>query len=108
MYDSEHYNKVALTVRTNQLLKYYGITPEQYQELYRLQKGRCAICLIEKGMWKGERGGKHTDILMVDHDHLTKRVRGLLCHRCNFGLGQFQDNADLVLGAYRYLSLLQT
>jgi len=41
--------------------------------------------------------------LAVDHDHKNGEVRGLLCHRCNVGLGNFQDNPELLLKAYKYL-----
>lgn len=39
----------------------------------------------------------------VDHDHITKRIRGSLCHRCNMGLGQFRDNPELLELAAMYL-----
>lgn len=51
----------------------------------------CAIC--------GRSGGKHE----VDHDHKTGKVRGILCSRCNNGLGQFLDNITLLKKAITYL-----
>src|SRR5882672_6633830 len=71
----------------------YGITLEQYNQILADQGGVCAIC-----------GGppKKRD-LEVDHDHATGRVRGLLCHGCNVGIGFLCDSADLALRAAAYL-----
>ena len=74
-------------------LKRYDLTVEQYDELLAEQGGVCAIC---KG--PSTEKGYH-----VDHDHVTKRVRGLLCSRCNVGLGQFKDSPDRLRVAVEYL-----
>ena len=52
--------------------------------------GTCPICLEDKP-------------LVVDHDHTTLVVRGLLCVNCNAGLGQFRDNSEAMLRALEYL-----
>lgn len=57
----------------------YGIAPETYDRLMVEQDGRCALCGVPDD--KAPRGGLH-----VDHDHITNRVRGLLCIRCNAAL----------------------
>lgn len=74
----------------------YGITLEEYQVLERQQDGLCAIC-----------GQLNYDgrPLVVDHDHSTGAVRGLLCHPCNRGLGQFKDDYSLVAKAAAYLAV---
>src|SRR2546427_6511434 len=56
----------------------YGLTIEDYRNLYEKQKGVCAICSRKLK-------------LNVDHNHFTKEVRGLLCHRCNNGLHFLED-----------------
>lgn len=67
----------------------YGITPTEYENLSRLQDGRCAVC-------------QRTRKLAVDHCHRTGRVRELLCYPCNIALGQVNDNVELLqqLGEY--------
>ena len=71
----------------------FGLTPEDYWEMFDRQDGRCAICRDEPG-WKR---------LAVDHDHNTGEVRGLLCNACNCGLGFFKDDFELVSAALGYL-----
>lgn len=61
----------------------HGITLEQYTVLQIAQEGRCAICQTR------EPGGR-SKALCVDHCHTTKKIRGLLCHACNSGLGFFE------------------
>lgn len=102
-YDKRRYSKTAPRVRKYQLLRFYGITPEQYQELYSQQSGLCFICLTPKDAWTGNTGTNNTACLYVDHDHKTNKVRGLLCHKCNFGLGQFKDDPELIKRALVYL-----
>lgn len=76
----------------------YGITPEKYDEMLVAQGGLCKICRgSDNGPW-----GK----LAVDHCHKTGRVRGLLCAKCNKGLGQFNDNPELIRLAAAYLDII--
>jgi len=67
---------------------------EGYLMLLEQQEFSCAIC-----------GEKHTEgkKLQVDHCHSTGKIRGLLCHRCNKGLGFFRDSADSLNRAIDYL-----
>mgnify|MGYP001591247724 CR=1 FL=1 len=58
----------------------YGITIEQWQKMYEQQKGLCPICLGPIPNFED----KHNKLAVaVDHDHKTKKVRGLTCWRCN-------------------------
>lgn len=77
------------------------MTLEQYDELFYEQGGGCAICGSE------ESGRSTTDWLHVDHDHVTGEIRGLLCNRCNVGLGSFTDDLELLLNAVEYLRSYQ-
>lgn len=72
----------------------YGLTAEEWDMLYDVQLGRCAICLIPLAETKPH----------VDHDHATGRVRGILCKLCNPGIGFFQDDPALLMRAAQYLS----
>jgi hypothetical protein len=80
--------------RIYKIARKYGLTLEGYNDLVRSQGGRCAIC-----------GAAST--LCVDHDHATGRVRGLLCHNCNRGIGLLGDDAARVGRAAEYLAAEQ-
>jgi len=69
----------------------YGITQADYDRMSAEQGGLCAICQTKP-------------VACVDHDHETKRVRGLLCQGCNTGLGRFRDSADRLARAIEYLN----
>lgn len=64
------------------------------------QGGRCAICRVElkPGQQAAGAGTSH-----VDHDHVTKKIRGVLCHECNLGLGHFGDSPVKLRAAAEYL-----
>jgi Recombination endonuclease VII len=71
--------------------KGYGISDEDYQALLARQGGLCGICRKKKRP------------LCVDHCHVTGKVRGLLCHKCNLGLGHYDDDPVLTRAATAYL-----
>jgi hypothetical protein len=79
-------------------LKKYGLTPEQYDEMFAAQDGRCAAC----GQEETHRNQFGVVRLAVDHDHDSGRVRGLLCARCNRALGLLGDDASRVAGLLAY------
>lgn len=81
----------AGTNRDAQRKHRYGLNPEQYQEKLRESEGRCAIC------------HRLYETPMVDHDHVTKKVRDILCRFCNTGLGMFGDNIEVLENAVAYL-----
>lgn len=79
------------------------MTLEDFEFYWLGQAGRCYICRII--MRRPERKqGQDLDVVAVDHCHKTGKVRGLLCNRCNKGLGFFNDNPELLLKAVSYLS----
>lgn len=75
-------------------LKKYGVTREQYGAMLLAQGGVCAIC---REVPTGKKG------FMVDHDHTTGAVRGLLCSPCNSGIGGLRDKPALLRAAIEYL-----
>lgn len=86
----------ATRLRRASLLRQYGLTLEQYEELATTQGLACAICGSQ------EAGSGHARLL-VDHDHVTGHVRGLLCNNCNIGIANFRDNTDYLRAAISYL-----
>jgi hypothetical protein len=84
----------ALSNRKSHLKRKFGMSLEDYQRLLTLQGGRCAIC----GDPPPADAAFH-----VDHDHETGAVRGLLCVRCNNGLGQFREDPQLLVMASQYV-----
>lgn len=85
--------------RNRNLKKKYGITLEDLEKMLRDQGNKCAICGQEIFLF----GSSKNLTAHVDHDHKTGKVRGLLCHECNIGLGKFRDNTDYLLSAISYL-----
>lgn len=80
-------------------LRQYGITVEDYRGMVARQEGRCAICgELPKGDGHGASSRLH-----VDHDHRAHRNRGLLCGRCNQGIGYFNEDPALFQAAVDYL-----
>ena len=77
------------------LKKAYGITLEEYEGLLAQQGNRCAICSADK---PGGIGRFH-----VDHDHVTGRVRGMLCNNCNTAIGLMRENTTILRSAIEYL-----
>jgi len=85
--------KEAYPNRRKAILKYrYGITPEDFEVLFFKQNGKCAICRVEYHL-----------TMHIDHDHVTGKVRGLLCNNCNRGLGHFKDSYQTLANAIQYL-----
>lgn len=83
------------------LKKKYGISLKDYERMYLEQWGMCAICGEHKK--SAAAGYESQDVLCVDHDHGTGRVRALLCHKCNRGIGAFGDSSGNVENAINYL-----
>jgi hypothetical protein len=82
------------------LLKKYNISYEEFVHLLEAQDGKCAICgdiLLDKPT-----SGKKMP--SVDHNHSTGEVRGILCQRCNVGLGLFRDDICFLANAIEYLA----
>lgn len=83
-YRANHPEQVRNYVRKLEYKNNFGMTLEDYARLFSNQQGYCAIC------------GRHQSIffrrLAVDHDHITGKIRGLLCDPCNRGLGMLKEH----------------
>jgi len=92
-YNRTHKKQLAKYDRVKRLKK-YNLTPEQYDQMVEAQKGSCAICKIP--IEKPD----------IDHNHQTGKTRGVLCPRCNHGLGfvenkRFHETAEAYLERYK-------
>jgi hypothetical protein len=85
--DEKYLNKI------NQKKHKYGLNESEYLKLFTVQNNKCGIC---NKSFKKIRA-------CVDHNHDTKKVRGLLCDKCNRGLGFFDDNIENMKNAIEYL-----
>jgi hypothetical protein len=66
----------------------YGMTRLDQMKLYKDQEKKCKLCDSEITMFDGHRGG------FIDHNHLTGKVRGILCNRCNIVVGGLETHSN--------------
>jgi len=87
--------RVPLTRQDSQrdwwLRRKYGLTLAEYQKMVGKQQHKCKICHEVKS-------------LVVDHHHESGTVRGLLCSKCNTGLGMFDDDRARLRAAADYVT----
>ena len=81
------------------LMQRYGISKEDYTEMFTKQKASCAICGIHQLELKRP--------LVVDHCHNSMTVRGLLCDNCNNGIGKLKESVDVLNSAISYLKAFE-
>lgn len=79
------------------LLECYGLSLEQWNEMFIKQNGCCAVCLRHQTEVPKQR-------LQVDHNHETGKIRGLLCGPCNMAIGLFRDDTHSLSKAIQYLN----
>lgn len=96
-------SKKGVISEKRSMLKFrYGLTLEEWQQMFEQQKGCCAIC------------GKHQSILKkplgVDHNHVSGKIRKLLCFHCNLALGIFnvdEEGINLLQNAINYIKEME-
>lgn len=83
--------------RNCDLTRKYGISSQEYNDLFQIQNGCCNICFktLEE---INER------YFCVDHCHNSGVIRGLLCRKCNSGIGMFDDNPKILKSALEYIT----
>ena len=72
----------------------YGLSRLEFDEMYDKQKGKCKLC--DKEIQVGIS-------VHIDHNHKNNKIRGLLCGKCNLGLGHFYDNPAVLSKASKYI-----
>ena len=88
--ESRAVSAAQVSNRKSHLKRTYGLTLDEFDALLASQGGGCAVCGL-------------TDADNVDHDHVSGRVRGILCFRCNVAIGQMDDVCDRLIAAMEYL-----
>lgn len=91
-----HYIANAEHYKWKARLNRHGITKDQFYEILEQQDGKCALCdKTFETIWKND--------CHIDHCHETGRTRGILCMKCNVGLGMLGDNEEGLLKAISYI-----
>lgn len=85
-----------------QVLGEFGLTPESYERMLKEQGHGCAICGTTEPGTTGKRPGSNRRFA-IDHCHTTGKARGLLCNKCNLGIGNFNDDIVRLEAAVAYL-----
>jgi hypothetical protein len=94
----KHKKKTYPAANHRRIKRTYGITWEERETLLKSQEGCCAICKKLESQFKSR--------LAIDHCHTTGRIRGLLCVRCNTGIGNL-NSPELLTAATKYLQYTQ-
>jgi hypothetical protein len=95
-YQKKRYHANKSEYRWRMVKIKYGITEQDFNEMLEEQKFSCALC--EKPFTSMKNNDLH-----IDHCHETNKVRGLLCMKCNVGLGMLGDNEEGLLRALSYV-----
>lgn len=94
--NKKRYLNNKLKARDFRLKNMYGIGIEEFEVMFNNQKGCCKICSRHQS--------ELDQTIFVDHCHVTKKVRGLLCRSCNFLLGAARDKVSILNSAINYLN----
>lgn len=100
-YDKQRYQtnldrraQVMATAKWNRMLRNFGVTREQWEIRFEAQGRRCACC--QRDLGDGFRA-------CLDHDHVTKGIRGIVCFDCNTSIGKLGDNVEGLTRALGYV-----
>ena len=94
-YCHNRYLKTKDRLWKNKLQRDFGITSDEYSKKLKKQRGKCAICDTSI-----KQNGKN---LAVDHNHKTKKIRGLLCNNCNVAIGFLKEDIQKAKNLIKYL-----
>ena len=91
------------TYRKYRIKKTYKLSLDDYDEMLKKQDSKCAICLIEQSELAHSLYVDHNRSCCSGSESCGDCVRGLLCSKCNFGIGNFKDNETTMKSAIRYI-----
>ncbi len=91
----ERVREVGRESERRRRMRKYGLTEQGFEDMWKAQNYRCAICKIETPS-----SGRNWHI---DHNHTTGNVRAILCHHCNLLLGNAKDSILVLESAIQYL-----
>lgn len=94
-YKANNPKAYSLISKRDRLKRVFKMSIESYNELFNKQQGCCAICKKHQSEFKKS--------LAVDHCHKTGAIRGLLCGKCNLGIGHLNDDIAIFENAIKYL-----
>lgn len=95
-YSKQYYKENKDKIANDRLKKLYGLSIEERDNLFKKQNNCCAICKTNIP------GGRYNK-WHIDHCHEKNIVRGILCSRCNHGIGLFKNNPIFLEEAIKYL-----
>lgn len=99
IYQDKNKDRYAASCRQTHMKKKYGLGIDSYESMLSSQNGLCAICgNLETAIINGK-----IKNLCIDHDHVTGKIRGLLCQNCNQMIGHGQDNSEILEAGAAYL-----
>jgi hypothetical protein len=101
--NNKKFPKSSKKNRIDKYKRYYDISIEDYDKMFEKQKGVCKICGLPQKI-QTRKDGKIIKNLHVDHCHISKKVRGLLCHNCNFAIGYFKESEKNLINALKYIA----
>lgn len=94
-YNEKNRIKIRKWNAINSRFRKFGITEDDYNQMFMSQDGKCSICKRHQNDLKRS--------LAVDHCHRTGRIRGLLCGSCNSAIGYMKDDIIILESAIEYL-----
>ena len=101
-WEAQSRDKKFRSQKNQNLRQQYGITIDQYEWLLSERNGVCWICLRPEERKRIQKA-QYLDSLYVDHNHQSGIIRGLLCGKCNTGIGAFEDDPERIIKAAEYL-----
>jgi hypothetical protein len=103
VFNKRHYDAHKKELQVSALKRYhsvvklrkYKITQQEVENILKHQNNKCAICGTDNWGYNGP---------AIDHNHITGKVRGFLCNKCNLALGLIKDSQEVAISMATYLS----